>query len=106
MPPPLPPTQVGVALVNTRPDVNIELFLDLICPFSKKMFCTLYEAVLPKLAGKPVTMVINQVVQPWHPQGTYVHEAALAVKQVAPTAYPAYLKAIFDAFDAGKFKSG
>ena len=53
---------------------------------------------------KPVTFVMHQVVQPWHPHGTYVHEAALAVKEVAPECYPAYLLAVYTAFDAGMFK--
>ena len=40
----------------------------------------------------------------WHPQGTYVHEAALAVKATAPEAYAEYVLAICDAFESGKFK--
>ena len=107
MGPPLCPTQAGFALLAARPTVQIELFLDLICPFSQKMYCTLYDEVMPSLdesMKKDISFVIQQVPQPWHPQGTYVHEAALAVKATAPDAYPSYVKAIFEAFGAGKFK--
>eukprot|EP00966_Prymnesium_polylepis_P229943 5320676-Prymnesium_polylepis.1 len=51
-----------------------------------------------------VTFVIQQVVQPWHPQGSYVHEAALAVKHLAPDKYLAFCSALYKAFDEGKFK--
>jgi len=63
------------------------------------MFTTLYNDVLPEFKDdSDVSFVIHQVVQPWHPQGTMVHEAALAVKQVEPSAYADYVKAIYDAF--------
>ena len=106
MGPPLNPTQAGFALaVAARPSIQIELFLDLICPFSAKMFNAVHKEVIPKMAGKDISFVVQQVPQPWHPQGTYVHEAALAVKQVSPTAYPAYVQAVYDSFvNDGKFK--
>lgn len=43
-------------------------------------------------------------MQPWHPQGSYVHEAALAVKHLAPDKYLAFCSALYKAFDEGKFK--
>ena len=105
MGPPLMPTQAGFALIASRPAVQIEMFVDLVCPFSMKMYNTVYNDVLPKLAGKTdLNIVVNQVPQPWHPQGTYVHEAAFAVKAAAPDAYPAYLSAVYKAFESGKFK--
>ena len=105
MGPPLMPTQAGFALIASRPAVQIEMFVDLVCPFSMKMYNTVYNDVLPKLAGKTdLNIVVNQVPQPWHPQGTYVHEAAFAVKAAAPDAYPAYLSAVYKAFESGKFR--
>jgi len=105
MGPPLNPIQQGFAISAARSPICVELFLDLICPFSSKMFQSVYCGVVPSLPGDtPVNFVVQQVPQPWHPQGTYVHEAALAVKQVAPAAYPDYLHAVYTAFDAGKFK--
>jgi len=53
--------------------------------------------------GQQISFVIHQVPQPWHPQGTYVHEVALAVKQVQPDLYPAVCRALFAAYDSGKF---
>ena len=48
--------------------------------------------------------MVNQVPQPWHPQGVYVHEAALAVKQVAPDKYADFVTAHYKQYDAGAFK--
>jgi len=105
MGPPLPSVQSGFLLTSAvaRPAIQVEMFLDLICPFSCKMWKAVYKDVLPK-CGDKVGFVINQVPQPWHPQGTYVHEAALAVKDVAPSAYPAYVDAIYTAYSNGRFK--
>ena len=107
MGPPLLPTMAGAALTAVRPAVQIELFLDLICPFSCKMYKTLYNEVLPKLSVEQkdkIAFVVNQVPQPWHPHGTYVHEAALAVKDVAPAAYPVYVDKLYSCFTDGQFK--
>ena len=103
MGPPLPPTQAGGAIVSAggRTQVQIELFLDLVCPFSGKMWAVVQQA-LPRFDPR-VTVVLHQVVQPWHPQGTMVHEAALAVKRVAPEAYADYVSAVVTAFAAGRF---
>ena len=105
MGPPLPPVQCGFQLSTglARAPIQIELFHDLVCPFSCKMFKTVFHEVIPKCSGN-VQFVLQPVPQPWHPQGTYVHEAALAVKQVAPTAYPAYVDAVFTAYSGGSFK--
>lgn len=54
--------------------------------------------------GDKVCFQLNQVPQPWHPQGTYVHEAALAVRDAAPASYAAYVDAIFTAYDGGAFQ--
>ena len=105
MGPPLNPVQAGFALSTARSPICVELFLDLICPFSSKMYQAVYKDVIPALPkDTPINFVVQQVPQPWHPQGTYVHEAALAVKEVAPECYPAYLLAVYTAFDAGMFK--
>ena len=102
MPPPLNPIAAGHPLSPPGKPVVIELFLDLICPFSSNMYKTVYDEVLPAF-GQQISFVIHQVPQPWHPQGTYVHEVALAVKQVQPGLYPAVCRALFAAYDSGKF---
>ena len=53
--------------------------------------------------GDDVCFIVHQVPQPWHAQGSHVHEAALAVKRVVPEMYPAYVDAVFAAFDVGRF---
>ena len=85
------------------PKIQIECFLDLICPFSCKMYKMLYEKVLPTL-DEDISIAIHHVIQPWHPQGTMVHEAALAVKQISPQAYPGFVNDIYTNFSTGKFK--
>lgn len=103
MGPPLPPIQSGTTIFGKSSPILIECYLDLICPYSSKVFRTLYDGVLPKLDGD-INVVIHQVIQPWHPQGTMVHEAALAVKQVSPKSYINYVNAIYIAFDSGEFQ--
>jgi len=68
------------------------------------MFTTLYDGVLPTLTDDTdVSFILHHVVQPWHPQGTMVHEAALALKKVSPPDYPGYVNAIYRAFETGTF---
>lgn len=90
MAPPLPPKPLGTYLTgypSEPPTVEVECYIDLVCPFSAKMFLTLYEDVLPAIQADDakkaaISIKIHHVVQPWHPQSTMVHEAALAVKKV------------------------
>jgi len=103
MPPALPPTPLGYNLSPAGSPVVVEMFLDLICPFSSKMFQTVQDGVVAEF-GDSVTFVIHQVPQPWHPQGSWVHEAALAVKAACPEQYPAFVAEIYKNFDGGAFK--
>jgi len=102
--PPLPPATIGAVAGGVASPIRIELFLDLICPFSRKMWAAVIDNDLPAKMGDKVCFIVNQVPQPWHPQGTFVHEAALAVKQLAPDKYFAYVSALFAAYDGGSFK--
>ena len=108
MGPPLPAVQCGTSLMPhiPRSPIQIEIFLDLICPFSAKMFFTLYRNVLPQLKdANDINLIVHQVIQPWHPQGTMVHECALAVKNTYPELYADCIDAIFTAFiENGDFK--
>lgn len=72
----------------------VEVFLDLACPFSVKSYKTI--RTLPPSAA---TVIIHQVPQPWHPHSTLLHEAALAVRQLAPERYFDFFGALCDAFD-------
>mmetsp|Transcript_17218 Transcript_17218/g.47119 ORF Transcript_17218/g.47119 Transcript_17218/m.47119 type:complete len:181 (-) Transcript_17218:206-748(-) len=80
------------------------VFLELLCPFSCRMYNTLYEGVLPALKGDPgFDFILHQTVQPWHSQCVPIHEAALALKQVAPEYYAEYVHALYAAYTAKAF---
>ncbi|KAK9463519.1 thioredoxin-like protein [Lipomyces oligophaga] len=95
---------VGVSEVTaatSRAPHTIDVYLDYVCPFSKKMFNTVYSSVIPaaetKYAPGTFTFVFRNQIQPWHPSSTLVHEASLAVEKLAPEAFWAFSKALFDA---------
>lgn len=73
--------------------------LDYVCPFSKKMFDTVYDKVFPVVKQKypnKVQFLFRQQIQPWHPSSTLVHEAGLAVLQTNPDKFWEFSKALFD----------
>ncbi|KAF1812211.1 hypothetical protein P152DRAFT_436301 [Eremomyces bilateralis CBS 781.70] len=97
----LAPKFAGQALVSGGQSSvhTLELFLDYVCPFSKKMFHTVYNDVVPSLPPKissNVRIILRQQIQPWHPSSTLVHEAGVAVLQLAPAKFPAFSAALFD----------
>jgi protein-disulfide isomerase len=60
--------------------------LDYVCPFSAKIFKTIYttglkDKLLNKYGDRVVT-IFRQQIQPWHPSSTLVHEAGYAVQKV------------------------
>ena len=78
---------------------TVELFLDYVCPFSKKMFDTFYDGVYPTVRSKyqdRVQFLFRQQIQPWHPSSTLVHEAGAAVLQTSPDKFWEFSKALFD----------
>eukprot|EP00418_Pyrodinium_bahamense_P051952 CAMPEP_0179179544 /NCGR_PEP_ID=MMETSP0796-20121207/88861_1 /TAXON_ID=73915 /ORGANISM="Pyrodinium bahamense, Strain pbaha01" /LENGTH=266 /DNA_ID=CAMNT_0020883211 /DNA_START=14 /DNA_END=814 /DNA_ORIENTATION=- len=96
--PPLPSQPLGVAWPSQAGvgSVVVELFLDLCCPFSKKMIKTLASGVAAQYEGN-VTFVFQSVVQPWHAQSSYMHEASLAVLDVGgPAAFWKFALAVLD----------
>jgi hypothetical protein len=46
---------------------TVELFLDYVCPYSSKMFSTVYSSVFPALKekGLKVQFIFRQQIQPW-----------------------------------------
>lgn len=55
--------------------------------FSKKMFDTVYDSVIPLVKSKyadKVQIIFRQQIQPWHPSSTLVHEGGAAVLQISP----------------------
>lgn len=67
------------------------------------MFKTFYTTVLPSAKNAsyaPSTVFIfRQLIQPWHPSSTLVHEAALAILQLtssSPKEFWAFSEALFE----------
>ena len=84
---PFPVSEIGrvnILIVFTLSEVqhlrltSIELNsldLDYVCPFSAKMFKTVYNSVLPTISNKysgKVKFLFRQQIQPWHPSSTLV----------------------------------
>ena len=79
--------QKFTGLQNAQTQHTLELYLDYVCPFSQKMFNTVYTSVLPLIRQKyasKVQILFRQQIQPWHPSSTLVHEAGVAVLKIEP----------------------
>ncbi|KAI0032931.1 thioredoxin-like protein [Vararia minispora EC-137] len=74
---------------------TLELFLDYVCPFSRKMTLVVNSVLKPlfdeggKYSGK-VKVIFRNQVQPWHASSTFVHEAGIAVARAAPEKFWAF----------------
>jgi len=99
----LAPKFAGQKLASSavRPQAvhTIELYLDYVCPFSAKLFKTVYatplkDTLLNKYGDRVVT-IFRQQIQPWHPSSTLVHEAAYAVQKIDPSKFYAFSAALF-----------
>ncbi|MCJ1310897.1 hypothetical protein MMC25_004565 [Agyrium rufum] len=91
--------QVFSSGVSPKALHTLEFYLDYVCPFSAKMFKTLYSSVFPlaekKYASK-VQFIFRQQIQPWHPSSTLVHEAGAAVLRISPSKFYDFSAALFD----------
>lgn len=83
---------------------TLELYLDYVCPYSLKMFNTVYTSVFPlvrqKYASK-VQILFRQQIQPWHPSSTLVHEAGVAVLKLEPSKFWDFSKVYEPSFSFG-----
>jgi protein-disulfide isomerase len=74
--------------------------LDYVCPFSQKMFKTIYTTPLRKTLlekyGDRVVTIFRQQIQPWHPSSTLVHEAGYAVQKVDSSKFYDFSEKLFD----------
>lgn len=100
MAPPLPPAPLGIKLTNApSPTVIVEMFHDVCCPYSKKMFETVYDGLLPALMNEGVLRRIeflwHSVPQPWHAQSCCMHDAVMAAKISEPALVGGYISAIY-----------
>ncbi|POS84486.1 hypothetical protein EPUL_003543 [Erysiphe pulchra] len=81
---------------------TLEIYLDYVCPFSARMFNTIYTLLIPKLeksnrfAGQ-LQFIFRQQIQPWHPSSTLLHEAAVAVLRVDGSKFWKFSEALFNA---------
>ncbi|KAF1949432.1 hypothetical protein CC80DRAFT_520525 [Byssothecium circinans] len=78
---------------------TLELYLDYVCPFSAKLFNTIYttplrDTLLTKYSDRVIT-IFRQQIQPWHPSSTLVHEAGLAVLKLSPDAFFPFSEKLF-----------
>ncbi|KAF2118269.1 hypothetical protein BDV96DRAFT_569568 [Lophiotrema nucula] len=100
----LPPKFAGQKLVSSaiQPAAvhTLELYLDYVCPFSAKMFKTVYTTPLRKTLldkhGSNLVTIFRQQIQPWHPSSTLTHEAGVAVLKTAPSKFLDFSTALFE----------
>jgi len=98
----LQPTLRPFLLGNPAAPHTLDIFLDYVCPFSRKLTNNFNASVKPliesrgKYEGK-VKVIIRQQVQPWHGSSTFVHEIALAVARVSPQKFWDFHLALMDA---------
>ncbi|KAI8939901.1 hypothetical protein NX059_003631 [Plenodomus lindquistii] len=78
---------------------TIEIYLDYTCPFSAKIFKTVYSSPLRQTLlekyGNKLVLIFRQQIQPWHPTSTLVHEAAYAVQKIDPSKFYPFSEALF-----------
>ncbi|OXV08816.1 hypothetical protein Egran_03420 [Elaphomyces granulatus] len=87
----------GAAQLET-PNI-LEIYLDYVCPFSAKMFNTIYNLVRPMIETKyqsKLWVLFRQHIQPWHPSSTLTHEAGAAVLKLAPEKFWAFSAVLFE----------
>jgi len=85
----LQPTLRPFVLGHPTAPHTLDVFLDYVCPFSRKMSNNLETHVKPLIENdgiyfRKVKVIIRLQVQPWHGSSTFVHEIALAVARVCP----------------------
>jgi hypothetical protein len=64
------------------------------------LFNTVYTDVLPIVRAQypsKLQIIFRQIIQPWHPSSTLVHEAGVAVLQTRADKFWQFSKALFDA---------
>ncbi|KAJ3343644.1 hypothetical protein HDU93_007525 [Gonapodya sp. JEL0774] len=70
-----------------------------LCPYSAKAYLRWVNDIQPVIEAKypgKIQFLFRHQVQPWHPQSTLTHEAALAVEKVDPLKFHAFSKLLFE----------
>ena len=100
MAPPLPSVPAGIKLTNSfSSGVVVDLFHDVCCPYSKKMFDTVFRSLIPTLETKNliggIQFLWQSVPQPWHAQSCCMHDAIMAASILDVEKTPTYIFNIF-----------
>jgi protein-disulfide isomerase len=108
MPPKLPHRPLGFRYFGAADaKVLVEVFSDMNCPFSGKMFKVLKDvptALAKKVESPTLAIHYHLLPQPWHPQSCIQNEAALAVYNVKPTAVFEFMEKVWA--DGESWKDG
>jgi len=92
--------KLAAANVSPKAVHTLELYLDYVCPYSKKMFNTVFTTLKPTLTSPPyadrLVTIFRQQIQPWHPSSTLVHEAGAAVLRLAPDKFLDFSRELFE----------
>ncbi|KKY26487.1 putative thioredoxin-like protein [Phaeomoniella chlamydospora] len=101
VPPKLAGTILPIALNKPHAKHTVELYVDYVCPFSAKLFKTIFHTVLPKISNSQhytnnLQIILRPQIQSWHPTSTLTTESALAILKVAPDSFWQYSAALFD----------
>ena len=100
MAPPLPSVPAGIKLTNSfSSGVVVDLFHDVCCPYSKKMFDTVFRSLIPALEKENliggIQFLWQSVPQPWHAQSCCMHDAIMAASILDVEKTPTYILNIF-----------
>ena len=100
MAPPLPSVPAGIKLTNSfSSGVVVDLFHDVCCPYSKKMFDTVFRSLIPALETEnligSIQFLWQSVPQPWHAQSCCMHDAIMAASILDVDKTPTYILNIF-----------
>lgn len=89
-----PQTRPGLWIGEASAGRTCEVFVDLACPYSRKIF-----DVLSKVSGAysdRLAFAFHNVIQPWHHQSLWLHESTFAVKVLYPAVELTYWTALFE----------
>lgn len=90
-------THLYTVVQGPRVPHQVNLYLDYTCPFSAKIFYKILN-VIPELEKKhkgSFLFAFFNVIQPWHPSATVIHEYSLAVAQLLREKKPTNSNSVF-----------
>jgi protein-disulfide isomerase len=92
--------KLASASIQPKAVHTLEIYLDYVCPFSAKLFKTVFTTPLRNTLlstyNDRVVTIFRQQIQPWHPSSTLVHEAAYAVQKVDGTKFWDFSQKLFE----------